>query len=107
MTDIPLDQPATLADLVDYQSGSIVSHALIKARAGTVTVFAFDEGEGLSEHTAPFDALLHVVDGRADVRVGEADHTLNTGDIILLPANVPHAVQAANRFKMMLIMIRE
>ena len=107
MANSHLDKPATLADLVDYQTGSVVSQALVKARAGTVTVFAFDEGEGLSEHTAPFDALLNVIEGRAGVRVGGVDHTLSAGDIILLPANVPHAVQAVERFKMMLIMIRE
>lgn len=107
MTNSRLEKPAVLTDLIDYQDGSVVSHVLVKARAGTVTVFAFDEGEGLSEHTAPFAALLNVVEGRAGVRVGGQDHTLNAGEVILLPANVPHAVQAVNRFKMMLVMIRE
>ena len=107
MTDTRLKHPVALAGLVEYQAGSVVSQTLVKARAGTVTLFAFDEGEGLSEHTAPFDALVNVVDGQARVRVGGEDHTLNAGDIILLPANVPHAVHAASRFKMLLIMIRE
>jgi len=107
MTESRLNSPASLAGLVEYQPGSVVSQTLVKARAGTVTLFAFDEGEGLSEHTAPFDALVNVVDGTARIRVGGTDHTLNAGDVILLPANVPHAVHATNRFKMLLIMIRE
>lgn len=101
------NQPAALADLVDYQAGSVVSQTLVKARAGTVTVFAFDAGEGLSEHTAPFDALLFVVEGNARVRVGTQEHAMAGGHIVLLPAGVPHAVQAVARFKMLLIMIRD
>lgn len=107
MTKSPMSQPAALADLVDYRAGSVVSQALVKVRTGTVTVFAFDAGEGLSEHAAPFDALLFVVEGRASVRVGSADHAMGGGEIVLLPAGIPHAVQAVERFKMLLIMIRD
>jgi quercetin dioxygenase-like cupin family protein len=102
-----MDRPAALADLVAYQAGSVVSQTLVKARTGTVTVFAFDAGEGLSEHEAPFDALLFVVEGRATVRIGGEDHAMSGGQIVRLPAGVPHAVQAVDRFKMLLIMIRD
>jgi quercetin dioxygenase-like cupin family protein len=101
------DEPAALADLVDYQAGSIVSHTLVKARTGTVTVFAFDAGEGLSEHEAPFDALLFVIEGRAAIRVGSENYEMSGGEIVRLPAGVRHAVQAVDRFKMLLIMIRD
>jgi len=107
MNASPINKPAALADLVDYQAGSVVSQALMKARTGTVTVFAFDAGEGLSEHAAPFDALLFVVEGRATVRVESEDHAMSGGDIVLLPTGIPHAVQAVERFKMLLIMIRD
>ena len=107
MTEQPsIDSPASLADLVQYQDGTVVSRALVKDKAGTVTVFAFAEGEGLSEHETPYDALLSVLDGRARVVIGGTAHTLSAGEIVRLPANVPHAVQAAGRFKMLLIMIR-
>lgn len=102
-----IDAPVVLADLVSYQAGSVVSQTLVKVRAGTVTVFAFDVGEGLSEHQAPFDALLFVVEGRAIVRIGGVEHTMSTGQIVKLPAGVPHAVQAVDRFKMLLTMIRD
>ncbi|HEX5012367.1 MAG TPA: cupin domain-containing protein [Planctomycetota bacterium] len=101
------DEPAVLADLVDYRAGSVVSRALAQARAGTVTIFAFDVGEGLSEHEAPFDALLFMVEGRATVRVGTREHAMSAGELVRLPARVPHAVQAVERFKMLLIMIRD
>jgi quercetin dioxygenase-like cupin family protein len=102
-----IDEPALLAELVEYQDGSVVSQTLVKERAGTVTVFAFDAGEGLSEHAAPFDALLYVVDGRANVRVAGTEHAMSAGAIIRLPAGIPHAVQAIERFKMLLVMIRD
>jgi quercetin dioxygenase-like cupin family protein len=107
-TDTPtdLETPRDLASLVAYQDGTIVSRTLVKAPEGTVTLFAFDAGQALSEHTAPFDALLHLVDGRATVTVGGDEHDVATGAIIRLPANVPHAVSAPERFKMLLIMIR-
>jgi quercetin dioxygenase-like cupin family protein len=107
MTEQPsIDSPASLADLVEYQDGAIVSRALVKDKAGTVTVFAFAEGEGLSEHETPYDALLSVLDGRASVGIGGTAHTVSVGEIVRLPANVPHSVQAEHRFKMLLIMIR-
>jgi quercetin dioxygenase-like cupin family protein len=102
-----IDFPAALADLVQYQDGAVVSQTLVKAETGTVTVFAFDAGEGLSEHTAPFDALLLIVDGRATVTIGDAEHTLVAGEIVRLPANIPHALRAVERFKMLLTMVRE
>ncbi len=99
--------PAKLADLLDYQEGSVVSRALVKKKAGTVTVFAFANGEGLSEHTAPYDALVHILDGEAEIGIAGVQHRLGNGDFIIMPANVPHSVHAGTRFKMLLTMIRE
>lgn len=107
MDQAVLESPADVVGLVDYQAGTVVSRALVKAKAGTVTAFAFDAGEGLSEHTAPFDALLLVIDGRATVTIGERVHSMGPGQLVRLPANVPHGVQAEERFKMLLVMIRE
>lgn len=95
-----------MADLVAYQAGSVVSRVILKKATGNVTVFAFDQGQGLSEHTTPFDALVHLLDGAAEITVGGAPHGLRTGDMILMPANVPHALKATERFKMTLTMIR-
>ena len=95
-----------LVDLLQYQDGSIVSRVLLKNKGGTVTLFAFDVGEGLSEHTAPFDALVVVTDGEADIEIAGESFKVRQGETILLPANRPHAVRAATRFKMLLIMIR-
>jgi quercetin dioxygenase-like cupin family protein len=95
-----------LADLVDYQPGAVVSREILSRATGTVTVFAFDEGQGLSEHTAPFDALVHVIDGQAEITISGESRTVAAGEIILMPAHRPHALKAARRFKMMLIMIR-
>ena len=95
-----------LADLLQYQDGSIVSRVLLKNQGGTVTLFAFDVGEGLSEHTAPFDALVVVTDGEADIEIAGEGFKVRQGETITLPANRPHAVRAATRFKMLLIMIR-
>jgi quercetin dioxygenase-like cupin family protein len=92
--------------LVDYQSGSVVSRTLIKKAAGTITAFAFDSGEGLSEHTAPYDALVLGVDGTAEISIGPLTHRVSTGQILKLPAGQPHAVKAITRFKMILVMIR-
>jgi len=96
----------TIASLVNYQSGSIVSRTIIKDRAGTVTLFAFDEGEGLSEHTAPYNALLHLLEGEAEVTISGNTSLLEQGEAIILPAGIPHAVKASKRFKMLLTMIR-
>jgi quercetin dioxygenase-like cupin family protein len=95
-----------LADLLQYQDGSIVSRVLLKNKGGTVTLFAFDVGEGLSEHTAPFDALVVATDGEADIEIAGESFKARQGETIILPANRPHAVKAATRFKMLLIMIR-
>jgi quercetin dioxygenase-like cupin family protein len=92
--------------LVEYQAGGIVSRQLVKKAAGNVTAFAFDAGEELSEHTSPFDALVEVVEGQAEVVIAGRSHRLAAQEMILLPANVPHAVKAASRFKMILTMIR-
>ncbi len=95
-----------LASLVAYQDGSVVSRTLLDDRAGTVTLFAFDEGQGLSEHTAPYSALLHVIDGEALVTVAGSERRVAAGEAILLPAGKPHAVHAPRRFKMLLTMVR-
>lgn len=94
------------ADLVDYQEGAIVSRVLLRAPTGSVTLFAFDAGQELSEHTTPFDALVHVVDGEADIVISGRDHRVTNGEMIIMPANDPHAVKAPARFKMLLTMIR-
>src|SRR6185436_17117550 len=95
-----------LGELLEYQDGSIVSRVLLKNNGGTVTLFAFDVGEGLSEHTAPFDALVVVTDGEADIEIAGESFKVRQGETITLPANRPHAVRAATKFKMLLIMIR-
>lgn len=101
-----LSQPVELGALVAYQPASVVSRTLVKKPSGTVTLFAFDAGESLSEHTAPYDALVMLVDGEADIEVAAEVHRVATGEVLLLPANVPHAVRAPGRFKMLLTMIR-
>jgi quercetin dioxygenase-like cupin family protein len=95
-----------LSELLQYQNGAIVSRVLLKNKGGTVTAFAFDAGEGLSEHTAPFDALVIVTDGDAEVEIAGESFRVREGETILLPANRPHAVRAVAKFKMLLIMIR-
>jgi len=95
-----------LKDLVDYQEGSVVSREVISKPAGTVTVFAFDAGQGLSEHTAPFDALVQIIDGEAEIRISGNPHHLKAGEMIIMPAGEPHALKAIGRFKMLLVMIR-
>lgn len=99
-------QTVKMIDLADYQEGSIVSRTLIDKKAGTVTFFAFDEGQGLSEHVAPYDALACILDGEAEVVISGKIHHLNEGEIILMPANKPHALKATRKFKMMLVMIK-
>jgi quercetin dioxygenase-like cupin family protein len=98
--------PIPQTDLVQYQSGSVVSRTLIKKPMGTVTAFAFDTGEGLSEHTSPFDALLLMIDGEAEIAISGVPHTVKAADIIMLPAHQPHAVKALTKFRMILVMIR-
>lgn len=94
------------ADLVDYSRDSIVSKTLLDRKAGTLTLFAFDRGQGLSEHVAPFDAVVEILDGEALITIAGKKLRVKQGDLIIMPANVPHALKARRRFKMLLIMIR-
>ncbi|MBN3039491.1 MAG: cupin domain-containing protein [Candidatus Omnitrophica bacterium] len=96
-----------LSDMVDYHEGSIVSKEIIKKESGTVTLFAFDKGQGLSEHTAPFDALVNVLDGKAEVKISGEPSVVKKDEIIIMPANKPHSVQAKERFKMLLVLIKK
>ncbi|MFQ6103150.1 MAG: cupin domain-containing protein [Candidatus Glassbacteria bacterium] len=93
-------------DLIDYQEGSIVSRTLIDKKTGTVTLFAFDSGQGLSEHTAPFDAMVYMLEGEAEIMISGKALNPGVGDIVIMPANEPHALKATRRFKMMLVMVR-
>lgn len=95
-----------LADLVDYQQGSVVSRTIIDKRAGTLTLFAFDKGQGLSEHTAPFDAFVYIIDGQAEIIISGKPILLNQGETVIMPANEPHALKAREKFKMLLFMIK-
>ncbi len=104
--EIPAAEAVQLAALASYQEGSIVSRVLVGRQTGTVTLFAFDEGQGLSEHTAPFDALAHVLEGEAEITVSGKPLRTNAGEIVLMPAHQPHALKAVTRFKMLLTMIR-
>ncbi len=105
-TQVPIPEVKLLADLLQYQEGSIVSRVLLKSKGGTITLFAFDQGEGLSEHTAPFEALVLLVDGEAEVEIGGKTYCVKQGETITLPSNIPHAVKAVKRFKMLLTMLR-
>jgi len=98
--------PTAPLGLVGYQEGAVVSRTLLKRAGGTITLFAFDEGQSLSEHTAPFDAVSHVLEGEADITVAGTSHSVSTGEMVLMPANQPHAVHARTRFKMLLTMVR-
>ena len=113
MKEPPQSKPAGLgaevamaAALVNYQDGSVVSREILKKPAGTVTVFAFDEGQGLSEHTAPFDALVQVLEGEAEITIAGKPHRMQGGEMILMPANQPHALKALKRYKIILTMLR-
>ncbi len=101
-----MTQAANMKDLIAYQDGSIVSKEIIKKATGTVTIFAFDQDQGLSEHTAPFDALVYVLDGETEITISGKAHHLQAGDMIIMPAGEPHALKAVKRFKMMLVMIK-
>jgi quercetin dioxygenase-like cupin family protein len=103
---LPGAQVAGIIDFVGYQDGAVVSREIVKRPTGNVTLFAFDAGEGLSEHTAPFDALVQVLEGEAEIMVAGRPHRLLGGEMILLPAGQPHALKAVTRFKMLLTMIR-
>lgn len=98
--------PVSLNHLINYQTGAVVSRQILKKDKGNVTLFAFDEGQGLSEHTAPFDALVHVLEGEAEIAIAGVSHLLKAGEMILMPADQPHAVKALKPFKMILTMIR-
>ena len=95
-----------LATLLDYQNGAVVSRTLVDKKAGTITLFAFAQGEGLSEHTAPFDAFVQIVEGRGEITITGRIHTVEAGQFIIMPANKPHSLRALEQFKMLLVMIR-
>ncbi len=101
-----LAQVMPAAETIDYQTDSVVSKTLINKPSGTVTLFAFDVEQGLSEHTAPFDAMVYILDGAAEITISGQPHNLKTGEMIIMPAHQPHALKAVDKFKMMLIMIK-
>lgn len=101
-----IDKPTALSDLIDYQDDAVVSRTLIKLPTGTVTVFAFDKDQELSEHTAPFDVLVQAIDGECQITIGGTPHLLEPSETIIMPADIPHAVRAFSRMKMMITMIR-
>ena len=103
---LPVAQVAKALELVNYQDGAVVSREIVKKPTGSVTIFAFDEGQGLSEHTAPFDALVQVVEGAAEITISGQPHQLQGGEMVLMPAGQPHGLKALKRFKMILTMIR-
>ena len=103
---LPPAEPVALAALVEYAPGSVVSRALVQSQPASVTLFAFDEGQGLNEHTTPYDAHVLIVEGEASITIGGESVTARTGEIVRLPANVPHALDARVPFKMLLLMIR-
>ncbi len=106
MSTVPSSEILKLADLVAYQDGAVVSRQIAKAEGGNVTLFAFGAGQELSEHTTPFDALVHLLDGEAEIRIAGRPFHLAAGEAILMPANQPHAVRAVANFKMLLTMLR-
>jgi quercetin dioxygenase-like cupin family protein len=107
MATAPKSELLHMAELASYQEGSVVSRQITKEEAGNITLFAFDEGQELSEHTAPYDALVHVLDGEVEVRISGRPFHLKSGDAIIMPANDPHALKALTKFKMLLTMIRK
>jgi quercetin dioxygenase-like cupin family protein len=102
----PKGVPFNLEQNVAYAEGSVVSKTLLKKDTGNITLFAFDAGQGLSEHTAPFDAVVYILDGKAEITIGGEAHMVASGEMLIMPANVSHALQAVERFKMLLVMIR-
>lgn len=103
---VALGEKLNLVNLAGYADGAVVSRTLVDKPVGTVTAFAFDVGEGLSEHTAPYDAFVQILDGEAEVNIEGTVHTVSAGEIIIMPANRPHSMRAVKRFKMLLVMIR-
>jgi quercetin dioxygenase-like cupin family protein len=106
MSTEPKSKILNMAGLVNYQTGAVVSYQVTKAESGNITLFAFDEGQELSEHTAPYDALVHVLEGEIEVRISGNPFLVTAGEGIIMPANEPHALKAINKFKMLLTMIR-
>ncbi len=106
-TIINVGEKFNVAESVAYSAQAVVSKAVIKKETGNVTLFAFEKGEGLSEHTAPFDAMVTILDGEAEIKIGGQPHLLKAGEAIIMPANITHALNAIERFKMMLIMIKK
>jgi len=104
---MPVGTAVDLGGLVDYGEGAVVSRTLVQANVGTITVFAFDKGQGLSEHSTPFDALVQILDGKAEITIGGQVVRVSAGESVLMPADVPHALHASERYKMLLTMIRE
>jgi len=101
-----LSRVIDLKSIIDYQTNAVVSSEIMNKNTGTVTVFAFDRGQGLSEHTAPFDALVYIVDGASEITISGKSHPLKAGEMIIMPANEPHALKAVERFKMLLVMVK-
>lgn len=100
-------QVKNLSGLIEYQENAIVSSEIIKKDTGTVTVFAFDKNQGLSEHTTPFDALVNIIDGQAEVTISGEVFSVKSGEMIIMPANKPHSIKAVKKFKMLLVMIKD
>lgn len=106
MSEVEKSKAFSLGGSVDYASNAVVSKAILKKPNGNITLFSFDKGEGLSEHTTPFDALVEILDGSAEITIGGVPNSINAGQSIILPANIPHALKATERFKMVLTMIK-
>ena len=103
---VPCSEPFNLTDAILYADGSVISKTILDKGVGAITLFSFDKGQGLSEHTSPFDAVVCIIDGAAHITIGGEDKIVAAGEMIIMPANVPHALHAKDRFKMLLIMIR-
>lgn len=102
----PKAQVFNMSDMIEYSKGGVISKQVLKNEAGNITLFSFDEGQGLSEHTAPFDAFVQILDGKAEITIDKKPVILNTGESIIMPANIPHALHATKQFKMLLTMIK-
>ena len=105
-SDVTKGVPFNLSKSVSYSIGSVVSKTLLKKNTGNITLFSFDEGQGLTEHTSPYDAVVYILDGKAEILIGGEPRMVMAGEMMIMPANIPHALNAVERFKMLLIMIR-
>ncbi|WP_419655497.1 cupin 2, conserved barrel domain protein [Desulfosarcina variabilis str. Montpellier] len=105
-SNAPKGTAFNLENHIEYAAGSVVSKTLIKKEIGNITLFAFDQGQGLSEHTAPFDAVVHILDGKAEITIGGEPQNVSAGEMLIMPANISHALHAVEPFKMLLVMIR-